>query len=106
MKVIYSFNKQGFEADYWTREIAAASTPECEFIPFNHDPYLASSLYVRAQLLDNLYFQEHPGLIQMYVNIERKIQEVGANVLLVDTCPPYHPDYLRKLNIYKVLRIA
>ena len=106
MKVIYSFNKKGFEADYWTREIAAASTPECEFIPFNHDPYLSPNLYVRAQLLDNLYFQKHPGLTQMYVDIERKIQEVGADVLLVDTCPPYHPDYLRKLNIYKVLRIA
>jgi spore maturation protein CgeB len=106
MKVIYSFNKKGFEADYWTQEIAAASSPECEFIPFNHDPYLAPSLYVRAQLLDNIYFQEHPGLVQMYVDIERRIQEVGADVLLVDTCPPYHPDFLRKHNIYKVLRIA
>lgn len=106
MRVIYSFNKKGFEADYWTREIASASTSECEFIPFNHDPYLSPSLYVRAQLLDNLYFQKHPGLTQMYVDIEKKIQEVGADVLLVDTCPPYHPDYLRKLNIYKVLRIA
>jgi len=106
MKVIYSFNKKGFEADYWTREIAAASTPECEFIPFNHDPYLDPSLYVRAQSLDNLYFQEHPGLTKMYLDIERKIQEVDADVLLVDNCPPYHPDYLHKLKIYKVLRIA
>jgi spore maturation protein CgeB len=106
MKVIYSFNKKGFEADCWAREIAAASTPECEFIPFNHDPYLDPSLYVRAQLLDNLYYQEHPGLKRMYDDITRKIQEVGADVLLVDTCPPYHPEFLRKLNIYKVLRIA
>ena len=106
MKIIYSFNKKGFEADYWAREIAAASTAEYQFIPFNHDPYLDPSLYVRAQLLDNLYYQEHPGLKRMYVDIERKIREVGADVLLVDTCPPYHPDYLRKLNIYKVFRIA
>lgn len=106
MKVIYSFNKKGFEADYWTREIAAASTSECQFIPFNHDPYLDPSLYVRAQLLDNLYYKEHPELKRMYAEIERKIQEVDADALLVDNCPPYHPDYLRKLNIYKVLRIA
>ena len=106
MKVIYSFNKKGFEADYWTREIAGASTPECEFIPFNHDSYLDPSLYVRAQLLDNLYYQEHPGLKRMYEDITQKIQAVGADVLLVDNCPPYHPDFLRKLNIYKVLRIA
>jgi len=106
MKVIYSFNKKGFEADYWMREIAAASTPECQFIPFNHDPYLNPILYVRAQLLDNLYYQNHPGLTRMYEDITRKIHELSANVLLVDTCPPYHPEFLRKMNIYKVLRIA
>ena len=106
MKVIYSFNKKGFEADYWTREIAAASKPACEFIPFNHDHYLNPDLYVRAQLLDNLYYQEHPGLKKMYDDIEKKIRDVGADVLIVDTCQPYHPDYLRKLNIYKVLRIT
>jgi spore maturation protein CgeB len=106
MKIIYSFNKKGFEADYWTREIVGASTPEYEFIPFNHDPYLDPNLYIRAQLLDNHYYQEHPGLKRMYKDIAQKIQETGADVLLVDTCPPYHPEFLRKLNIYKVLRIA
>jgi len=106
MKIIYSFNKKGFEAEYWTREIAAASIPACEFIPFNHDPYLDPNLYIRAQLLDNLYYQEHPGLKQMYKDIVQKIHETGADALLVDTCPPYHPDFLRSLNIYKTLRIA
>jgi len=106
MKIIYSFNKKGFEADYWHREITDASTPEYEFIPFNHDPYLNQCLYIRAQLLDNLYYHEHPGLKRMYVDIEKKIRGEGAEVLLVDTCPPYHPEFLRKLKIYKVLRIA
>jgi spore maturation protein CgeB len=104
MKIVYSFNKKGFEADYWIKEIAAASTPECQFIPFNHDPYLNPDRYVRAQLLDNLYHQEYPGLARMYAEVERKIKEVGADVLLVDTCPPYHPEFLRKLKVYKVLR--
>jgi len=106
MKVIYSFNKKGFEADYWTREIADAFTAEYQFIPFNHDPYLDPNRYIRAQLLDNLYYEEHPGLRRMYDDITQKIQEAGADVLLVDTCPSYHPEFLRKLNIYKVLRIA
>lgn len=106
MKVIYSFNKKGFEAEYWAKEIASASTQECQFIPFNHDPYLNPNLYVRAQLLDNLYFQQNPGLNQMFADIERRIQVVGADVLLVDNGAPYHPEFLRKLNIYKVLRIA
>lgn len=106
MKIIYSINKKGFEADYWMREIAAASTPEYQFIPFNHDPYIHWKRYMRAQLLDNLYYEEHPDLKRLYVDIENKIKEVRADILLVDGCPPYHPDYLRKLNIYKVLRIA
>lgn len=106
MKIIYSFNKRGFEAEYWAREIAAASRPECQFIPFNHDPYLDPSLYVRAQLLDNLYYQQHPGLTRMYKAITRRIEKEGAEVLMVDTCPPYHPEFLQKLNVYKALRIA
>lgn len=104
MKIIYSFNKNGFEADYWQKEIAAASDESCLFIPFNHGQYLNSSHYVRAQLLDNLYFNRDPGLFRMYADIEKLIGETGANALIVDNCFPYHPDFLKKLKIYKVLR--
>lgn len=104
MKIIYSFNKEGFEADYWQKEIAAASDERCSFIPFNHGIYLNPSLYIRAQLLDNLYFERNPGLLRMYADIEKMICDTGADALVVDNCFPYHPDFLRKLNIYKVLR--
>ena len=106
MKVIYSFNKRGYEASVWARELAAASTPTCEFIPFNHDPYLDLSLYLRAQLLDNTYFVRHPGLFRLYEDMQSLIQRTAADVLLVDTGCPYHPDWLRSLRIYKALRIA
>lgn len=105
MKIIYSFGKIGFEADYWIREIGAASTPEFTFIPFNHDGYEKASLFTRAQLLDNLYFQNNAGLARLYTDLEEKIWVEKADVLMVDTYNPYHPDYLRKLGIYKVLRI-
>lgn len=105
MKIIYSFGKVGFEADYWVREIAAASTPEFTFIPFNHDGYEKSSLFTRAQLLDNLYFENNAGLARLYADLEERIRSEQADVLMVDTYNPYHPDYLRKLGIYKVLRI-
>ncbi|MBU3564451.1 glycosyltransferase [Polynucleobacter sp. MWH-HuK1] len=105
MKIIYSFGKVGFEADYWEREIAAASTAEYTFIPFNHAGYEKSSLFMRAQLLDNLYFENSAGLARLYANIEEKIRTEQADALMVDTYNPYHPDYLRKLGIYKVLRI-
>jgi spore maturation protein CgeB len=106
LKIVYSFNKKGYEAEYWQREIAAASDNAFQFIPFNHDPYLSINRYIRAQLLDDLYFEGHPGLKRMYSDFEATIKEHGVTAVIVDNCPPYHPDYLRKLPIYKVLRIA
>jgi spore maturation protein CgeB len=34
------------------------------------------------------------------------LRATSADVLLVDNCPPYQPDYLRRLPVYKVLRTA
>ncbi len=106
MKILYSFNKDGYEAEYWMREIAGASTERYEFIPFNYGPYLNPSLYIRAQLLDNLYFGQHPPLFRLYADFEARIRELRADAVIVDTCPPYHPDFLRRMPLYKVLRIA
>ena len=106
MKIIYSFNKKGFEAEYWTREIMLASYEEAEFIPFNHDSYLDAGLYIRGQLLDNLYFQQNSNLLRLYSDLEKKISETNADVLLVDNCFPYHPEFLRNLKIYKILRTS
>lgn len=106
MKVLYSFNKRGFEANYWTHEIAAATDDSIAFVPFNHDPFLAPSRYLRAQLLDNLYFERDPGLLRMYEALKAQIRQHRPDVLLVDTCHPYHPEFLRSLDIYKVLRVA
>ena len=104
MKVIYSFNKNGFEANYWRAEISAASNDYYFFIPFNHGTYLNPHRYTRAQLLDNLYFQRHAGLMRMYADLELLIHDSGADALIVDNCFPYHPDFLKKIQIYKVLR--
>ena len=106
LTIIYSFNKQGYEAEYWTREIADASTSDARFIPFNHDPYVSPMLYIRAQLLDNLYFARHPGLSRMYRDLQDLARSTRADAILVDNCPPYHPEYLRQLSLYKVLRLS
>ena len=106
MYIVYSFNKKGYEADFWQREIAAASNEEFKFIPFNHDPYLDSRLYVRAQLLDNLYFGKHPGLMRLYGDFSAFLKDHQAEAIIVDNYPPYHPEYLLQLPVYKVLRTA
>lgn len=104
MKILYSFNKRGAEAAFWEREIAGASTAEVQFIPFNHDPYVETSRYLRAQKLDELYFDRDAGLTRLYADVEARIRDEAIDVLFVDTCPPYHPDWLRRLPVFKVLR--
>lgn len=106
LTIVYSFNKRGFEAEYWTREIAAASHEGVRFIPFNHDPYLDYQKYLRAQLLDELYQNRDPRLMKMYRDLERVLTETRADALVVDNCFPYHPEFLRRLNVYKVERTS
>jgi glycosyltransferase involved in cell wall biosynthesis len=106
MNILYSFNKRGAEAAFWAREIAAASDARFRFIPFNHDPFLDPNRYTRAQALDNLYFAQEPGLVRMYRAFEEALATHAVDAVIVDNYPPYHPDYLRRLPIYKVLRVA
>lgn len=106
LTIIYSFNKRGFEAEFWTREIAAASNERYRFVPFNHDPYAPSMSYIRAQLLDNLYYDRDPGLMQMYHDVRELAEREHAAALIVDNCFPYHPDWLPSFDIYKVLRTS
>jgi spore maturation protein CgeB len=104
LTILYSYNKRGFEAEYWFRELAATSQTSYRFVPFNHDPYLDVAEYIRAQLLDNLWFNRDPRLLRLYEDLKARLTESRANALLVDNCPPYHPEFLRTLDIYKVLR--
>jgi spore maturation protein CgeB len=106
LTIIYSFNKRGYEAEYWRREIASASNEDVTFVPFNHGDYLDPMRYIRAQLLDNLYFACDPGLEGMYGAMEDLARNARADAILVDNCQPYHPDYLRRLSLYKVLRLS
>jgi spore maturation protein CgeB len=106
VKILYSFNKTGFEAEYWAREIAAASGNGYEFVPFNHGARVDPSLYPRAQKLDDLYFAGHSALQALYAEIAALIASTSADALLVDNRPPYHPEFLRTLRIHKVLRTS
>jgi len=106
MNILYSFNKEGFEAGYWQREIANASTDAVRFIPFNHGNYINPQLYIRAQMLDDLYSAKHPELMNLYAAFEVALAEAAADALIVDNCQPYHPDYLRRIPVHKVLRTS
>jgi spore maturation protein CgeB len=103
MRILYSHNKTGYEAAQWDKEIAAASDETCTFVPFNHEPFLPVSSYLDSVALDQLYQARHPGLMKLYAELEASIHDQNIDVLLVTNAPPYHPDFLRKLPVYKVL---
>ena len=106
MKILYSFNKRGAEAEFWTREIAAASDERYTFIPFNHGELVDPQSVVRAQLLDNAWYAEEPGLMRLYAAAEARIRDERIDALLVDNVLPYHPEFLRRLSVHKVMRTA
>jgi hypothetical protein len=104
--IIYSLNKVGFELEYWQREIAGASTDDYRFVPFNHGAFLDPYLYVRAQLLDHLWFAKDPRLMAMYEALERLIRDERVDAMIVDNGNPYHPEFLMRLGIHKMLRTS
>jgi spore maturation protein CgeB len=106
MNVLYSFNKSGREAEIWTREIAAASSDSFRVIPFNHGLCVDPNRYLRAQALDDLFYAENGHLLALYRKVQEFVAREKIDVLLVDNCPPYHPEFLRNLAIHKVLRIC
>jgi spore maturation protein CgeB len=106
MNIVFSFNKKGDEAAFWESEIAAASNRDFRFVPFNHGARLDPSFYPTAVELDRLYQAGDQRLFSLYVEFERCIQRAGADAVIVANCPPYHPDYLRRVPVYKALHSA
>ena len=104
IKILYSFNKTGKEADYWEREISEAKFEEFSFIPFNHGKYINPSKHLRAQHLDNLFYSKDYEICSLYQDIVDEIKKNNINVLYVDNANPYHPEFLKNLNVFKVLR--
>lgn len=104
MNIIYSYNKKGWEAECWRLAIEDSSTELVNFIPFNHQDYLSPDLYQTAQLLDNLFYIKDSRLMRMYSDLLSLIEQKNAKAIIVDNCFPYHPEFLKKINIHKAIR--
>jgi spore maturation protein CgeB len=103
MKVVYSFYKRGEEGEGWARDIRDASNDRFTFIPFNQVGYLGCEQYLTAPQLDRLYCTKHPSLMRLCADFERLVKDEGVDAVVVCDAPPFHPDFLRELPIYKVL---
>jgi spore maturation protein CgeB len=104
-KLLYSFNKKGFELDYWMEELSYINK-NIDITPFNHGEYIGASNYIRAQLLENLYFKNDPRLLCLYKILNSMIRKEKYDYLLVDNANPYHPDFLKNIKITKILRTS
>jgi len=104
MRIVYSFNKSGYEAECWEREIRGASDGDNTFVPFNHGAYLDPVNYIDAVTLDRLYQSRHSALHELYMSFQACLKENKADAVIVTNAPPYHPDFLRNISgVYKVL---
>ena len=103
MNIIYCFFKRGEEGIGWARDIIAASDENYRFIPFNQEGYIDIYEYWDSVKLDRLYQKKDPGLRQLYNDFENLIINHDAKAVVVCDAPPFHPDYLLKLPIYRVL---
>jgi spore maturation protein CgeB len=106
MRIIFSFNKAGREAEYWEKEISAASSGDLQLFPFNHGAFLDPSNYSSALALDRLYQNRDARLFSMYGEFERLLKQTDSQAVIVANAPPYHPDYLKGIAAYKVLYSA
>lgn len=104
MKILYSYNKSGFEAKYWNQELKIANCEDFEIVPFNHGNYVDVSKILRAQLLDNLFYQNDKDILSLYKILSEIISQEKIEALVVDNCFPYHPEFLATLNVFKVIR--
>ena len=105
MKILYSFNKVGFELDYWQRELKYTDS-NVQIIPFNHGSYISPSFYLRAQQLDDIFYNRNKLLFDLYSKLQELIKQNNIDCLIVDNANPYHPELLKTLAVKKVLRTS
>ena len=103
VRIVYSHNKLGVDGEQWAKEIPQASNKRYEFIPFNHGAGLELNRFYEAGHLDAAFRRRDPDLMRLYAAAESFLRETKADVLLVTNLPVYHPDFLRKLPVYRVL---
>jgi spore maturation protein CgeB len=103
VKIIYSHNKSGVEANRWADELKAIGDGTTEIIPFNHGGYFPLQVLAEASGLDRLYRTRDSRLLRLQDDLLLLIEQSGADALLVTNYPPYHPDFLRKVPIYRSL---
>ena len=81
----------------------AACDANHTFVPFNQERFLPVTSYMNAGQLDRLHHRSHPDLLRLYEAFGQVVSSHQPDALIVFDAPPFHPEFLRGLRIYKVL---
>jgi len=103
MNIVYCFYKRGDEGIGWSEDIISSSNDRYRFIPFNQEGYLDVTEYWDAVKLDRLYQKKDLRLMRLYSDFEKLLKKTAVQAIVVCDGPPFHPDYIMKLPIYRVL---
>jgi len=104
LKVIFSIGLDKFARETYYEEYKSLSNDEYEFILFDHREPLGSRIIWDARTLDKLYRNRDEKLLQTYNKLTELIAESKADVFIVGTDNIYHPEFIKNLDIYTVLR--
>ena len=103
LRVIYSIGLDEFSKDVGIESYyKKLSNEDYEFILFDHRQYLGCVIK-NAQELDYLYWNNDKSLYRTYGDLKKLIDKFKADILVVSTDNIYHPEFIKKLDIYKVL---
>lgn len=104
MKVLYSYNKNGYEEVAFKSYINKISNGPIEVFPFNHSKYLSLKYYFDANSLEHSIKFNTLKLDIFYAQVESLIKSENITHLLVDNSNPYHYSFLERLKVKKIYR--
>ncbi len=103
LKVIYSVGLDEIHKEtYNENSIKKMSGVDYELIYFDHRKYLRR-IIENAWILDDLYRKGDTNLFKTYNELEKLIESREVDILLVGADNIYHPEFIKKLNVYTVL---
>lgn len=103
IKIIYSVGLREYErGTYNNANFKKLNNNEYEFILFDHRNHLGG-IIENSWILDDLYRNKNKTLFKTYNELIKLINETKADILFVMSDNIYHPEFIKKLNVYTVL---
>jgi len=104
LKIIFSIGLDKFARETYYEEYKSLNNENYEFILFDHREPLGGRIIWDARTLDRLFCNQDKKLFQTYNQLSELINKTKADVLIVGADNVYHPEFIKDLDVYTVLR--